>query len=107
MKGNELRKRREALDFTQAHLAEQLGVAANTVARWERDERSIPPTVPLALETIERRRSDEAASHPTPPPHPPYPTAKAKALAERKAADDAMVKTKAESDKRADKRVKR
>ena len=55
MEGFELREWREGAELTQEQLAEWLGVAANTIARWERGERSIPPTVPLALETVGRR----------------------------------------------------
>jgi repressor LexA len=56
MSGDELKRRREQLGMTQEQLAQALGVAPNTVARWERGERSIPPHLALALETIERRR---------------------------------------------------
>ena len=40
--------------MTQEQLAGELGVAANTVARWERGERSIPPHLSLALKSIEQ-----------------------------------------------------
>jgi transcriptional regulator with XRE-family HTH domain len=40
---------REALHLSQAELARQLGVAANTVNRWERGTREIPPYLRLAL----------------------------------------------------------
>jgi transcriptional regulator with XRE-family HTH domain len=53
MRGAELKARRTALDLTQAELAEKLEVAANTVARWERGERAIPPYMRWALEGIE------------------------------------------------------
>lgn len=46
MTGKDLRKHRKQLDLTQAGLAERLGVTANTVARWERDE--IPIREPMA-----------------------------------------------------------
>ncbi len=37
----ELRARRRALGLTQAELAAALGIAANTIARWERGARQI------------------------------------------------------------------
>ena len=45
MHGKTLRTIRKLLGLTQAMLAAQLGVAPNTVARWERGERSIPEPV--------------------------------------------------------------
>lgn len=45
MKGAALRKQRMALGMTQAELAKALGVASNTVARYERDESGIPEPV--------------------------------------------------------------
>ena len=41
MKGKELKTIRGRLDLTQVKLAAELGVTANTVARWERDEVAI------------------------------------------------------------------
>lgn len=38
-------------------LAERLGVARNTVARWEREEMGIPPYLNLALKDLRRDRS--------------------------------------------------
>ena len=61
MEGIELRERREALGMTQERLAAALNVAANTVARWERDERAIPPHLSLALDTVERGHSKPSA----------------------------------------------
>lgn len=55
MNGDELKDFRRRNDLTQARLAELLDVAANTVARWERDEYSIPQYIELALEAIEAR----------------------------------------------------
>ncbi len=55
MEGNDLRQWRDGQGLTQLQLAEALSVATNTVARWERDERAIPPFLPLALETVERK----------------------------------------------------
>lgn len=36
------REFREDRDWTQAELADLMGVSANTIARWERGERTIP-----------------------------------------------------------------
>jgi transcriptional regulator with XRE-family HTH domain len=43
VKGAEVTKIRKALGLTQVQLAEELGVAPNSVARWERDEMGIRP----------------------------------------------------------------
>lgn len=61
MNGKELRKKRNDLDLTQEQLADELQVAANTVARWERDEMKIPPFLHLALETIEKKLANKTA----------------------------------------------
>ena len=53
MRPEELISRRKSMDLTQAELAEKLGTAANTVARWERGERAIPPYLKWALDGIE------------------------------------------------------
>ena len=46
MDGAALRRIRDQLGITQAALAQRLGVTANTVARWGRDE--IPIREPMA-----------------------------------------------------------
>lgn len=56
MTGDELRGKRALLGMTQEQLAAELNVAPNTVARWERGERSIPPYLDLAMETVERNQ---------------------------------------------------
>lgn len=42
--------------LTQGELAKFLGVHIQTVNRWENKAREIPTFLPLALETIERRK---------------------------------------------------
>ncbi len=59
MNGKELKEKRNDLSFTQEQLANELGVTANTVARWERDEMKIPPFLHLALKTVERNLEEE------------------------------------------------
>jgi predicted ATPase/DNA-binding CsgD family transcriptional regulator/DNA-binding XRE family transcriptional regulator len=56
----ELRAERRALGLTQAELARELGVATNTVARWERAEMPIgnPELVQLALQRLRRLLPD-------------------------------------------------
>lgn len=58
MTGADLRMRRTELGYTQAELGRLLGVAPNTIARWERDEMTIqsPEMVTLALDGLENRR---------------------------------------------------
>jgi transcriptional regulator with XRE-family HTH domain len=55
MEGKALRESRKKLGYTQDGLAKKLGVSANTVARWERDEMAIPPYLELALKQIESK----------------------------------------------------
>jgi excisionase family DNA binding protein len=57
MNKDELKQYRERIGLTQGELSKALGVANNTVSRWELGQRSIPVFLPLALETIERRLS--------------------------------------------------
>jgi DNA-binding transcriptional regulator YiaG len=58
MTGDELRAWRERwLIASQGELARLLGVHINTVHSWERGTRPIPPFLPLALETLARRRA--------------------------------------------------
>jgi transcriptional regulator with XRE-family HTH domain len=53
-----MKKRREALGFTQTELAAALGVKENTVYRWESGRLPISKTVELALERIEIGQQD-------------------------------------------------
>jgi transcriptional regulator with XRE-family HTH domain len=52
--GDELRDRRRSLDMSQSELAEALGIARNTIARWERADLPIgsPRLVSLALDGL-------------------------------------------------------
>ena len=56
MNGKGLRKRRQDLGMTQAELAEAVGVAPNTVARYERDESGIPEPVARLVMLIQPKR---------------------------------------------------
>jgi transcriptional regulator with XRE-family HTH domain len=50
-----LKKRRERLGLTQAELAVELGVASNTVSRYETGSLPIPTHMKLVLEALEKR----------------------------------------------------
>jgi DNA-binding transcriptional regulator YiaG len=52
----QLLRAREQITLSQVELARTLGVAANTVNRWEAGTRTIPPYLGLALDGIEHRR---------------------------------------------------
>jgi putative transcriptional regulator len=45
MTGAEIKNLRKALGYTQARLAEEIGVTANTIARYEREE--LKPSSPV------------------------------------------------------------
>jgi transcriptional regulator with XRE-family HTH domain len=61
MKGSDLRKIREKLGWTQVNMAKALFVTANTVARWERDERSITESRALMIRMIVDREKQKRA----------------------------------------------
>lgn len=54
MEGRELKQKRETLELTQTELADILGVKMNTVYRWESGILSVPKSIELAMETVER-----------------------------------------------------
>lgn len=58
----QLTEAREALHLSQIELARQLGVAANTVNRWEAGTRKIPPYLWLALEGLHHQHCKEYQS---------------------------------------------
>ena len=52
MEGNELRLLRKRLGLTQVELAQAVDVAANTVARWERGELQVSPSMVSQIKEI-------------------------------------------------------
>lgn len=52
----EFKTHRDKLGLTQAALAMLLGVASNTVARWERGERPISEPIARLVRTLKPRR---------------------------------------------------
>jgi len=58
MKGTLLRTRRKQLGMTQVELAAALGVAPNTVARYERDEIGIPEPVARLVMLIQPKKKE-------------------------------------------------
>ncbi|MBV9601660.1 MAG: helix-turn-helix domain-containing protein [Chloroflexi bacterium] len=62
MRPRHLRERRQSLGLSQADLGRTLGVARNTVARWERGELEIrhPELVSLALDRLARQPETRA-----------------------------------------------
>jgi transcriptional regulator with XRE-family HTH domain len=55
MTGEDLKIWRKKVGITQIELARQLGTFQETISRWERDKRSIPSHLSLALEALENR----------------------------------------------------
>ena len=59
MKSLDLIKWRQDKGYSQVDLAKALGVAPNTVYRWEKDMRDIPPFLHLALECMEKKKGGD------------------------------------------------
>jgi len=62
MTGEEIRELRKILDYTQAKLAEEIGVTPNTVARYERDEFKPSPPVVKLLKMLEISATNRKAA---------------------------------------------
>ncbi len=59
MEKTELKKRRERLGFTQTSLAEEIGISANTISRYETGSMTIPKSMDLLLEALEKRQIEK------------------------------------------------
>jgi len=53
MTGEQIKELRKSLGYTQARLAEEVGLTPNTIARYERDELKPSPPVLKLLKLIE------------------------------------------------------
>ncbi len=62
MTGAEIKQLRKALDYTQARLGEEVGVTANTIARFEREELRPSPPVLKLLKLLELLVTDRKAA---------------------------------------------
>jgi transcriptional regulator with XRE-family HTH domain len=56
MAPKDLKKWREKNGYSQSQLARVLGVATQTISRWERGTRVIPPFLHLALNSLKGRK---------------------------------------------------
>jgi transcriptional regulator with XRE-family HTH domain len=68
MTGYEFYRRRLHAGLTRKQLADRLGVSANTVRRWERDEHRIPRAVMMVMREMAHSMLTGAAGNPTPHP---------------------------------------
>lgn len=57
MTGKEFRRRRKALGLKQQQLADELGVAGETISRWETGKWKLEPWVNLALKGLESEKA--------------------------------------------------
>jgi putative transcriptional regulator len=53
MTGAQIKELRKSLGYTQARLAEEVGLTPNTIARYERDELKPSPPVQKLLRLLE------------------------------------------------------
>jgi len=56
MEGSELKRRREAMGYSQGEMARLMGVHSMTLSKWERDVLPVPLYIELALKTLEREK---------------------------------------------------
>jgi transcriptional regulator with XRE-family HTH domain len=61
MKGHDLKAWRSKTGYSQTKLANVLDIDVMTVSRWERDVRSIPPFLHLALKWLEKEGGEPKA----------------------------------------------
>lgn len=62
MTGEQIKMLRKALGYTQARLAEEVGVTPNTIARYEREELSPSPPVQKLLKLLEMLVTERKAA---------------------------------------------
>jgi putative transcriptional regulator len=62
MTGTEIKELRKILGYTQARLAEEVGVTPNTIARYERDEFKPSPPVLKLLKILELMVTERKAA---------------------------------------------
>jgi putative transcriptional regulator len=62
MTGAQIKDLRKTLGYTQARLAEEIGVTANTVARYEREELKPSPPVLKLLKLLELLMTEKKAA---------------------------------------------
>ena len=62
MTGTEIKELRKILGYTQAKLAEEVGVTPNTIARYERDEFKPSPPVMKLLKILEMMVTERKAA---------------------------------------------
>jgi len=62
MTGEQIKELRKSLGYTQARLAEEVGLTPNTIARYERDELKPSPPVMKLLKLIELSKVGKKAA---------------------------------------------
>jgi putative transcriptional regulator len=62
MNGAQIKELRKSLGYTQARLAEEVGLTANTIARYERDELKPSPPVLKLLKLLELGQATRRAA---------------------------------------------